>query len=331
LRKLTIKEVAQEAGVSTATISRVLNNNGYVNEDVKKRVLQVIDELNYKPNAIARSLKQEKSRSIGIVLPDMTNPYFMRMARSIQSRCVAEGYHLLFVDTEESPRKEEEAIHFLTEKRIESLILAGTGENLELIRSVSRSVHVVLVDRRLPTLKLDTVAEDNAQASKTAIEALIANGHARIGVVKGPESISTACERLEGVLQGLAEAGRTLEPELAFGGDYSRESGSGAARHFMAMAEPPTAVFSLNNEMTFGLYLGLQQLGIPLDRLEVVSFGDLEFSSLFRHRLSVITQDPQLMGEEVADLFVKKLGMNGGAVQNRIIVPGWSPYRNDMN
>ncbi|WP_409342495.1 LacI family DNA-binding transcriptional regulator [Paenibacillus sp. MBLB4367] len=328
MQKLTIKEVAQEAGVSTATISRVLNNSGYVNEDVKKHVLQVINKLNYKPNAIARSLKQEKSRSIGIVLPDMTNPYFMRMARSIQTRCVAEGYHLLFIDTEDNPLKEKEAIHFLTEKRVEALILAGTGENRELIKSVSRSVYVVLADRPMSALRLDTVAEDNTRAVKSAVGFLLANGHTRIGVIKGPESTITARERYEGVLQALSEAGITPDPELAFSGDYARDSGTQAIRQFMALAEPPTAVFSANNEMTFGLYLGLQQLQIPLDFLEVVSFGDLEFSSLFRHRLSVIKQNPQQLGEAVGELVVKKLGTQGGAAENRIFVPEWIPNPN---
>lgn len=328
MQKLTIKEVALEAGVSTATISRVLNNNGYVSEDVRKSVLDVIERLNYQPNAIARSLKQEKSRSIGIVLPDLTNPYFMILARAIQHRCVAEGYHLLFLDTEETPSKEKEALDFLMEKRVEGVVLAGTGENADKISAIRKSgVRVVLVDRLVDGLELDVVGEDNRNAAKKAIKALLHNGHSRIGIINGPQTISTARERYAGIIEGLAEEGMTSDKELIYSGDFSRESGIRAIREFMEMQEPPTAIFSSNNEMTFGLYLGLQQLSIPLDRLEVASFGALDFSTLFRHRLSVIQQNPAEIGEAVSDILLRRLAVNAGSVEQRIVTPEWVPFQ----
>jgi LacI family transcriptional regulator len=328
LGKLTIKDIAREAGVSTATISRVLNNSGYVSDDVKRHVLEVINHFNYQPNAIARSLKQDKSRSIGIVLPDMANPYFMKMARAIQHRCFQEGYHLLFIDTEENPQKEKEALDFLTEKRIEALILAGTGSNREQIQAISDSgIHVILVDRRFSNLKLDTVAEDNFYAAKAAIDYLIERKHSKIGIVTGPQSISTARERRQGALMGLEEAGISLAPEAMFEGDYTRESGIKAIHYFMNLPDRPTAVFSSNNEMTFGIYLGLRELGVPLDSIEVVSFGDLEFSSLFRHKLSVIMQNPEEIGETVGDLVIRRLSTPDGEIENRILVPKLIPLR----
>jgi LacI family transcriptional regulator len=328
LGKLTIKDIAREAGVSTATISRVLNNSGYVSDDVKRHVLEVINNFNYQPNAIARSLKQDKSRSIGIVLPDMANPYFMKMARAIQHRCFQEGYHLLFVDTEENPQKEKEALDFLTEKRIEALILAGTGSNREQIQAISDSgIHVILVDRRFSNLKLDTVAEDNFYAAKAAIDYLIGRKHSKIGIVTGPQSISTARERRQGALMGLEEAGISLAPEGMFEGDYTRESGIKAIHYFMNLPDRPTAVFSSNNEMTFGIYLGLRELGVPLDSIEVVSFGDLEFSSLFCHKLAVILQNPQEIGETVGDLVIRRLSTPDGEIENRILVPKLIPLR----
>ncbi|KIL38446.1 hypothetical protein SD70_26410 [Gordoniibacillus kamchatkensis] len=327
MTKLTIKDIAKEAGVSTATISRVLNNSGYVSNDIKQHVMEVIRKLNYQPNAIARSLKQEKSRSVGIVLPDMTNPYFMNIARAIQHRCFQEGYHLLFVDTEENPDKEKEALDFLTEKRIEALILAGTGGNREQIQAISGAgIRVILVDRRYSNLKLDTVAEDNIYASKAAIEYLIEKNHRRIGIIGGPQSISTARERRQGAMIGLEEAGIALAPELMVEGDYTRDSGTDALRRLMALPEPPTAIFSANNEMTFGVYLGMQQLGLPLDSIEVVSFGNLEFSSLFRHKLSVIMQNPHDIGEIVGDLLIRRLGGDDSETENQVLVPKLVPY-----
>lgn len=327
MTKLTIKDIAKEAGVSTATISRVLNNSGYVSHDIKRQVMEVIKKLNYQPNAIARSLKQEKSRSIGIVLPDMTNPYFMKIARAIQHRCFQEGYHLLFVDTEENPDKEKEALDFLIEKRIEALILAGTGGNREQIQTISNSgIRVILVDRRFSNLKLDTVAEDNIYAAKAAIDYLIENHHRRIGIINGPQSISTARERRQGALIGLEEAGISLAPELMVEGDYTRESGIAAVRRLMALAEPPTAIFSANNEMSFGVYLGMKELDLPLDGIEVVSFGNLEFSSLFRHKLSVIMQNPHDIGEIVGELLIRRLSGDQGESENQILVPKLTPF-----
>jgi LacI family transcriptional regulator len=328
LTRLTIKDIALAARVSTATISRVLNNSGYVSDDVKKNVKEIIKKLNYQPNSIARSLKQDKTRSIGIVLPDMTNPYFMKIARTIQHRCIQEGYHLLFIDTEENQQKEKEALDFLIEKRIEALILAGTGGNREQIQAISDSgIHVILVDRRFSNLKLDTVAEDNLYAAKAAIDYLIEKKHSKIGIVNGPQSISTARERRQGALIGLEEAGVSLSPDIMFEGDYARESGLMAIQYFMQLPDRPTAIFSANNEMTFGIYLGLQEMGLPLDVIDVVSFGNLEFSSLFHHRLSVIMQYPQEIGEIVGELLIRRLSLPDGEIENRILMPKLLPFK----
>jgi LacI family transcriptional regulator len=324
--KLTIKDIAREAGVSTATISRVMNNSGYVKSAVKHHVLSVIERCNYQPNAIARSLKQDKSRAVGIVLPDMSNSYFMKIARSIQHRCFEKGYHLLFIDTEEDARKEKEALDFLQEKRIEALILAGTGSNLRQIQAMSdEGIRVILVDRRFD-LPLDTIAEDNFYPTKAAIEYLLGRKHNRIAVVNGPQTIVTARERQQGALVAFGEAGLALAPELIFEGDYTCKSGLTAIRRFMELDEPPSAVFSANNEMTFGIFLGLREMGLALDCIEIVSFGELDFSSLFQHKLSVIMQNPERIGEFVGDLIVKRLGEATTEAENHIFIPKLIPY-----
>ena len=214
----------------------------------------------------------------------------------------------------------------MIEKRIESLIIAGTGENREQIQAISDSgIHVILFDRRFSNLKMDTVAEDNIYTTKSAIEYLLEKKHARIGIINGPQTISTARERRQGAIIGLEEAGIMLSPELMIDGDYTRESGIQAIRHFSQLPDPPTAIFSANNEMTFGIYLGLQELGIPLDSVEVVSFGNLEFSSLFQHKLSVIMQNPQELGETIGDLLIRRLNGDEDAIVNRILMPRLVP------
>lgn len=326
--KLTIRDVAQAAGVSTATISRVLNDSGYVSAEVREHVQATIRQLNYRPNAIARSLKQEKSRSIGLIVPDMTNPYFMTMARAVQRRIEREGagYHLLIMDSAEDPEKECEALHFLLEKRVEAIILAGTGGNPELVQAASDGgTYVVLADRTIEGLDLDVVAEDSFDVSREAIVYLAGRGHRRIAVINGRLTISTARERYAGVCAGFAQAGLQAAPELVVEGDYTRQGGLAAIRALMAQSERPTAVFCANNEMTFGVYLGLQELGIPLDELDIVSFGDLEFSSLFHQRLTVIRQNPDRLGEEVGELVMRGRSNGSGGLsadrEKRVLHP----------
>ncbi|MGF9713784.1 LacI family DNA-binding transcriptional regulator [Paenibacillus naphthalenovorans] len=322
LRKLTIKDVAKHAGVSTATISRVLNGSGYVSEDVRRQVLASVKELNYRPNAIARSLKQEKSRSIGMILPDMSNPYFMTIARTIQQRLVAEGYRLLFMDSDENPDKEREALDALLSNRVEGLLLAGTGGNKEQLRQlIGSGIPVVLVDRCVPGVSADLVMEDNRGPVRQAMEYLVSAGHRHIGMIHGPKTISTALERYEAAVRALQEAGFQVGEEYVYSGDFSRKSGKQAIQKLMKLPVPPTAVFSANNEMTFGLYLGLQEMGIGLDEVEVVSFGDLDFSSLFKHRLSVIMQHPESIGDSAAGILLDKLLHQKSAMENRIIIP----------
>ncbi len=322
MKKLTVKDVAKEAGVSTATISRVLNNTGYVSEHAREQVLRTIKMLNYQPNSIARSLKQKKSSSIGIVLPDMTNPYFMSISRQIQRKCMSEGYHLLYMDTEEDPEKERQALDFLLEKRVEALIIAGTGQNKDKIESAGQlGVHVILIDRKIENLRLDVIAEDNRSVSEEAVSYLLNKGHRHIGIINGPMAVITAKERYEGAEAAFAKFGARPDARYVYEGDFTRQSGAEGVKHLMRLPAPPTAIFSANNEMSYGLYLGLHELGIRTNEIEVVSFGDLEFSPLFSQKLSVIMQNPQEIGDAAADLVLKRLELGGKGFENRLFYP----------
>lgn len=322
MRKLTIKDVAKSAGVSTATVSRVLSGTGYVSDEVRQQVLSTVQSLNYQPNAIARSLKQDRSRSIGMILPDMTNPYFMAIANTLQRRLISAGYRVLFMDSDESPQKEREALDVLRSNRVDGIVLAGTGDNKEQLRHVlGADIPLVLVDRSIAGVGTDLVMEDNRTPAGEAITYLLAQGHARIGIVNGPATISTANERYEGVVEAYKEAGVPISSESVYQGDFTRASGKQAIHWFMAQSEPPTAIFSTNNEMTFGLYLGMKELGMETDSIEVVSFGELDFASLFRHRLSVIIQNPDMIGEAAAEMLLERLSNETKMRENRIFVP----------
>lgn len=305
----TIKDVALEAGVSTATISRVLNKKGYVSQTVRLHVEQVMKRMNYQPNALASSLKRLRTRTIGIILPDMTNTYFMIVARRIQKRLMEKGFHLIYMDSEEKPEKELEAIQLFQSMRVEGIIVAGTGENAGILRHLMEmGTAVILLDRKIDGVHTDLVVEDNAAASEEAIAYLLDKYGPHVGFIGGPSTISTAKERLSGLYSAYASKGQRLSPELVFEGDYSRASGVQASHFFMDRDHPPTAIFSANNEMTVGFYLGLKEKGIALDQVEVVSFGEFDASVFIDERLSVIYQNPLLIGEAVAELTLKQVG-----------------------
>jgi LacI family transcriptional regulator len=167
---------------------------------------------------------------------------------------------------------------------------------------------------------LDSVAEDNIVPAKEGT-AYLASRHRRIGLINGPQHVSTAVERRRAVLEQLEAAGSDRPEVYEYEGDYTRESGKQAIRYFMALPEPPTGLFSANNEMTYGVFLGLRELGLPADAVEIVSFGGLEFSSLFNHRMSYIRQSPAAVGESAADLALQCAANPAKERENRILVP----------
>jgi len=224
-----IKQVAREAGVSTATVSRVLNGSGYASREAREKVLQAIERLNYRPNAIARSLKQDKTYTIGILVPDISNPYFMRMSKGIEDVVRGEGYHLIFASTDEDPDKEAHLLELFSEQRVDVIVLAASSSTDALLTELAGSgIHVILADRRLPGIgrKLDTFLEDNAAASRQLTERLIHDGHKRIAVIHGGYRISTSAERLEGYRAAMEDYGLSVDERYLFDGRFAEEGSS---------------------------------------------------------------------------------------------------------
>jgi LacI family transcriptional regulator len=318
----TIKDVAQAAGVSTATVSRVMNRNGYVKDEVRKHVEDVIKQMNYQPNILARSLKQERSRTVGMVLPDMTNPYFMAVARTVQQHLMQQGFHLLYMDSDDNPSKELEAIQVFAGMRTEALILAGTGGNADCLNQMlAEGKTVVLFDRTVCGVQADLIMDDNRSSAKEAMSYLLGKYGPDIGIIRGPDRISTSMERTEGTRQAIAEAGCSPEDFIWFEGGFTRRSGREAGKQWAKLTDRPKATFSYNNEMTYGFYLGLKESGIPLEEVEVVSFGELETAPLFANRLSVIYQNPVKVGEALAEMVADRLEKGRKEREQRIFMP----------
>lgn len=301
---VNIKQVAREAGVSTATVSRVLNGSGYASKEARRRVLDAIERLNYRPSAIARSLKTDKTGTIGILVPDISNPYFMQISRGIEHAVQTEGYHLIFASTDEDPRKEAHLLNLFAEQRVDVIVLAASSLSIREIRQVMEAgIHVILVDRRLPgvPMDLDMFLEDNAAASRQLTERLIEAGHERIAVIHGGFSVSTSVERLAGFREAMDRHGLSVDERLLFDGRFSEEGGMAAVRAWLEAAPKPTAILALNNKMAFGAALQLHESGMRIpDDVALASYGEVDaFRLLKGARLWCVRQKPHEMGQAI--------------------------------
>lgn len=312
LSKATIKKVAAEAGVSTATVSRAINESGYVSEEIRGRVMGAVAKLNYQPSAIARSLKQDKTNMIGIIVPDISNPYFMGISRGIEDVVGREGFQLMFCSSDEIPDKESRLLQLLHEKRVDAIVLATSGGNEQMvIRLMNAGVPIVLVDRKLEMdaeIKLDLVAEDNTEGAFRLTSKLLEDGHTRLGVVNGPTRVSTGKERYEGVLRAMKEYGLAPDP-LVFNGDFSTEGGIRAVQKFLEADIRPTAIVSLNNRMSLGVLLEIVRSGhrIP-DDIAIASFGEVEAGLLLnRPGMYYIDQHPYDMGATTGEILLRRI------------------------
>ncbi|MGM1386456.1 LacI family DNA-binding transcriptional regulator [Bacillus cereus group sp. BceL293] len=317
MAKSTIKDVALEANVSTATVSRVLNESGFVSDDIKDRVHLAVKKLNYQPNAIARSLKQDKTYTIGVVIPDITNHYYMTISKAIEDIVQQKGYNLIFCSSHENPKKEDKLLQLLVEQRVDAIVLATAGGCEERVRSIHQAgVPIVLVDRtvEIGDSKLDSVVESNFESAYTLTSYLLQQGHRSIGLVNGLLNVSTGKERYEGFQKALEEFGIQEDENYTFNSTFTREGGMKAVDYFLNFTEKPSAILSLNNEMAFGVLLELTRRGysVPED-IVIASFGDVEAAQLLQAPgIISVAHKPYEMGERVGDILPKRLNNEEG-------------------
>ncbi|GIP35195.1 LacI family DNA-binding transcriptional regulator [Paenibacillus sp. J2TS4] len=325
MTRITIKDVAKESGVSIATVSRVLNHKGYATEEVKQKVYTAVEKLNYQPNAVARSLKIEQTNTIGIIIPDISNPYFMKISKGIEDVVHSKGYNLIFGSGDESPDKERELLQVLYKKRVDALVLATSGANEELIRSIQATgTPVILIDRRLEEEddSMDLIQEDNIRGAYMLTESLILQGHERIGVVHGPTNVSTGADRYAGYLQAMRQYHSPVEEELQFFGSFTRESGEKATQYFLQLDHRPSALLCFNNTMAYGMMLELVQRGCRLQNDFILAcYGQVEAAELLWPDMISIRQSPYEMGRAAGRILCERLLERGSGPYKETFKP----------
>jgi LacI family transcriptional regulator len=322
-----IREVAQRAGVSTTTVSHVINNTRFVSSDVRARVEDAIRETNYQPNALARSLRRGKSHTIGLILPDSGNPFFAEIGRAVEGEAFARGYSVIFCNTESNPDREDFYLELLASKRVDGIILVSGGlPTQSFIQVDTQKTPVVAVDRDSSDLAIDTVLTDNLGGGMLATRHLIELGHKRIACLMGPSSISPSAQRLNGYRQALQEAGLPFDECLVRQGDYLAGSGWTIGRELLTVADRPSAIFACNDMMAIGVLRAAAELGFDVPRdLALVGFDDIELAAYTHPPLTTVAQDKQKIGEIAVSLLVEKIGdqeMNGRRefLQPRLVI-----------
>jgi LacI family transcriptional regulator len=318
----TIREVAEKAGASVTTVSHVINHTRFVSDGVRQRVLAAMEELNYRPNALARSLRKGKTYTLGLILPDSSNPFFAEVGNSIEDAAFKLGYNLILCNTEGDPQKERLYVDVLFKKQVDGIIFMAAGDQIGSLNFLrSQQMPVVLVDRDLPNVNADAILTDNQQGGYLATRYLIDLGHLRIACITGPSNLTPSAERLTGYRRALEEAGLPFEAALVLRGDYHPASGLQAATALLALPAPPTAVFACNDLMALGVLRAAAKAGrrVP-DDLAVVGFDDIELACFTNPPLTTIAQSKAEIGTQAANLLAERIEAKTGPTR-RLIVP----------
>ncbi len=312
MSKMTIKMIANRAGTSTATVSRVINANYPVSDELRERINKVIKETSYRPNAIAASIRTQRSMTIGMIVSRFNNPLVMKMVLGVESVLEPEGYQLIISSSKNDLQKEKKVISSLQDRRVDAVVAVSVSKSDEIFKSfVENGIPVVIVDRSIPNTRLDVVVNDDRAATYKLARHLLDNGHTRIAVLKGNDDIVIGRERFQGFVQAMEEAGIPIEPKYQIEGEFQREVAYQRTlelfRH-LPREEYPTAVLACNTLMAEGFMQMVYELElrIPQD-ISLVCYGILSSSPVFRPRIVCVDQRTEDIGMAAGRLILERV------------------------
>ncbi len=306
---VTIRDVARHAGVSIATVSHVVNDTRHVNASTRQKVQEAIEALGYRPNRIARSLKTNSTRAIGLLVSDIENPFFTSVARGAEDAALDRGYHVILCNTDEDTAREADYLNELAARRVDGLVVASAAAGIGDAKPLtSAGIPTVLIDRGIPGVALPIVKIDNYDGMRLAVTHLSELGHTRIGLIGGQPGAATAEEREAGFRAAVSEHGVALEEALIVHGGFRIEGGRHALTKLWSLTEPPTAVVIANNLMAIGALLAVRDAGVTVpDALSVVTFDDMPWTPLLDPPLTVVAQPARAIGASAVSILVDQI------------------------
>ncbi|MFZ7942526.1 LacI family DNA-binding transcriptional regulator [Neobacillus sp. 19] len=313
--KTTIKDIAMRANVSITTVSRVINQKtDGMSETTRRRVLEIIQEMNYHPNKIARSMITKRTNTIGLIIPDIRNPFFPELVRGVEDVAKKYHYNVFLCNTDEDIEREESSLRLLRENHVDGIVFANSYTSKDRMSQglvYKPTTPIVLIDRGLDDEMFSSVYVDNEKAGYLGTKHLIDLQHVKIGCITGPGYTQNTQYRLNGYLKALEEASIPINKDLILSGDFRMEGGYHAAK-ILLNRENVTAIFAHNDLMAFGVYQAASELGvnIPGD-LSVVGIDNIKYNQLLNPGLTTIEQSVYKMGETAAQILFEQIEEGG--------------------
>lgn len=309
MRRVTLRDVAREAGVSVNTVSRALNGKPDVSPETRARVLEVAKRLGYRPNRLARGLRSNKTFTLGVIVTDIANPFFAELVKGVEEAARAKGYSILLGDTSEDPAKEEEAIQVMMAERVDGLLITPVQSSRKALEEVLESgFPVVLMGRYFSDLDAPFVVTDDVQGAAMAIEHLIGLGHRNIAHVAGPLHISSARDRLLGYRKTLEAHGIPLRESYVLEGAVTLEDGYAAGKELLRLEPFPTAVFAYSDFVAVGIMQAILEAGLRIpEDISLVGYDDIVFSAYTKVPLTTVRIPKRKLGKEAVRLLLSKI------------------------
>lgn len=308
----TMKDIARRTGLGLATISSYFNG-GNVREKNRIKIEEAIEELHYEVNEVARGLKTNATRTIGVVIPELNNTFCAEIITGMEDVLRSHGYATIVCDCRTDKKLEREAVEFLTRRRVDGIInMPVDEEGNHLKRFQKTGKPIVLIDRKIQGINCDSVLVDNKKAAEDAVRYFIERGHRNIGIIGGPEEVFTAQERMAGYYKALESAGIPVSESLIWHGDYTIQGGVRGLEELVQNNPEMTAVFVTNYEMTMGAMIGVNELGIRIpEQLSMIGFDNLQFARACNPKLTIVAQPTDGIAKEVAKVMLNHLENTG--------------------
>jgi DNA-binding LacI/PurR family transcriptional regulator len=307
----TIKDVAQAAGVSVATVSRVLNDKETVDPALREKVLKATAKLGFRANRLARNFRKRSAQAVALVVPDIKNPFFAAVAHEIEQAAFAQGYTLLICNTSDNLERQAQYFDLLAEEGVAGVIVCTANEHrahLEVEQALGRGIAVVAIDRRLENVPIDLVLSDNFGGARQATSHLLGLGHRRIAVVTGSDDFAPARERRMGFEQALRDHGLSFDPALEKVTDFRDTGAEAATLALWALPERPTAIFVTSGNQATGVLRALAAVGARIpDDVSIIVFDDLDWASAFHPPITAVEQNTAQIGATAVGLLMRRL------------------------
>lgn len=318
---ITIYDIAKKADVSISTVSRVFNNSPSVSKKTRKKVQKIIDEMNYVPNAIARSLVSQSSKTVGLIVSDVTNPFFTDTIDGIENVLSKEGFTVFLCDTRYSPHRESNYISQMIEKRVDGIIIfSAYASDIDLITKTRNELPLVSVQSTFK--EVDCVNTTDEEGSFEAVDYLIKLGHKNIAFLVYEYDNSTIANRMKGYLRAHKKNDIPINKDYIIRSKFGQNAGYYMAEELLNKFPEVTAIFAYNDTIAIGAYMAINQRGIKIpDEISIIGYDDIEMASIISPKLTTVSQPFYEMGKNAAELLLKRIKEDTKAVPQTILLP----------